>query len=33
MKQEQGLYTTDNATIKDKVDKTGLTGVFSKKLA
>ena len=31
--KELNLYTTDIDTIKAKVDKAGLTGVFSKKLA
>jgi hypothetical protein len=30
--KEKGLYTTDIEAIKDRVEKTGLTGVFSKKL-
>ena len=31
--KELNLYTTDIDAIKAKVDKAGLTGVFSKKLA
>ena len=31
--KDLGLYTTDLAEIRDRVEKAGLTGVFAKKLA
>ena len=31
--EELGLYSTDVSAIRDRVEKTGLTGVFAGKLA